>query len=127
MVDPLFSEADLDQLGEDLAFARPDTCTILRYTEGRDPTGGVTEAWVSVGTTNCRVEVPNRVFTEYELAGRPSPTVYYTIYTDRDASIGPDDRIGHEGHEFEVYGVPGAETFAAELKIQAALVTDQPS
>lgn len=118
MADPLLSAAEMNEIGADLAFARPDTCVILRKPTGRDPGGApISGAYTAVATVGCRVDATQRQPLEAIFGGRFGPQADYTVALPRGTAITTDDRIAVNGTTLEVIGVPEIESFFVELVV----------
>lgn len=125
MAEGLFTDAELNALSDELVFARQSQCQIYRATEVRDAGGAKTKTWAAVGGAQaCRVEAQTRVAQEQVFSGRITPVVFYAVYFGREVQISSDDRILVDGITLEVTGVPGLETYYAELRVNASATSD---
>lgn len=120
MVVPILTPAEMDEIGADLAIARPSTCRVLRKPTGRDPGGApVSGAYAEVASVGCRVEATNRQARETVVGGRFGPEADYTVAVPRGTDVREEDRIAVNGQTLEVVGVPGAESFSFEVIVAA--------
>jgi hypothetical protein len=117
------SQEELDILSMDLEFARPDLCTILRPTEVRDAGGATKRAYASIGAVTCRIEAQNRVMQEQLSGNRITPVVNYLVNLPRGTELGADYRIIVRDVVLEITGVPGLESYYAEMRLPC-LATD---
>lgn len=121
----LISEAELNALSTDLEFARDSRCQIWRNTRTRDSGGATKYTWAKHGPeVSCRVEQQSRLMQEGLIGGRVAATAYYDISMHRQTDVGPDDRVEVLGKNvmLEITGVPGLETYAAEITVAAVRV-----
>lgn len=132
MADDFLPESELNEIGDDLVFMRPDRCIIQRRVKTRDKTGATAFTFeprpghpdLTNNEWHCRMQAPIRIMTEYEIAGQQQPIVVYDCFLDRQALVTASDRIVHKGHVYEIAGSPGAETFYAEQRVECTLNTD---
>lgn len=117
MVAPILSPADLQDISDALAPARPDVCLIRRRSGAVDAGGALQQVWTTHATVACRVDAAVRLPQETLFGGRVTPAVPYTVALPYGTDIRADDRIQVHGIDMEVVGVPGLASFAPEVVV----------
>lgn len=112
------TDAEMDALSTELAFARPDTCVVKRLTQERGVGGGVKETRSTVATVSCRVDPVRRSPVEGMIGGRGAPAADYTIALPRGTVVREDDTIETGGRVFQVVGENSASSYHAEVEVQ---------
>lgn len=93
-VRPIFTEAEMDQIGAELAILRPDTCTISRPTSGKDSAGApVSGPFVYVVTAPCRVDASGLQGAERVTGPRYISEGRFSVALPRHTDVRNDDRI----------------------------------
>lgn len=116
------SSADLNSLSDALAFARPDICAISRRGRGTDAGGAPIETWTTVASVGCRLEAGGSMPVETMVGAKPTNFFDYTINLPRGTDVRPSDRILVGTTVFEIVGVPGMESYAAEVAVRCKAV-----
>lgn len=114
------SPAALQQLSDELAFARPDSCAIKRLTTSRDAGGAPTSTRTTVATVSCRVEMRDRLSAEGIVGGRLTPVTEYLIALPYGTVVQEDDILTvNSAQDFEIIGDSGVTSYHAEVEVQA--------
>lgn len=115
--------AELDALSAELAFARPDTCGILRLSNARGVGGGVKPARTTIGSFSCRVEPAQRAAVESVIGGRVVPAFDFRVFAPRGTVVREDDLLSVNGRELQVVGEASLASYHAEIEIQCKTVS----
>jgi hypothetical protein len=118
-VRPIFTDAEMDQIGDDLAVLRPDTCDVYRPSSGRDIAGApISGQPVLVATVPCRVDASGLQGSERVTGPRYISEGRYSVALPRHTDVQNDDRIHVNGVELDVVYVTASASFFFELFAQ---------
>lgn len=119
MSDPVFTTTLMDEISDELAVLRNDTCLIRRKTAGSpDAGGGIDPSFTDGETVGCRVMSRQRAAQVGIVGGRVTPEADYVVAVPRGTTVDQHDQVVTKGETLTVLNDPHLPSVAFELLLE---------
>lgn len=103
----------------------PQTGVIQRATLARDAYGGYAEAWVALGTVDCRVYPRERETRERETGGQVMSPSRWDVTAPFGTDVKAEDRWLIDGRTFLVEGVNSGQGYMTAVRCECLAFNEE--